>query len=947
MKKNPQIKHIEPVAGNATVKKTDNPSANLTSRKDSQKDPQKFPLLKAEKQFKGSVTPLEIKKSGKYKKPEKLPKPVVSAANRQILYVTADRQKINFTPDGTHHTAANIVRNEYDSKQSCYVLEFDDELTYLDDGAFMDCTALKTVILPESVTEIGKHAFERCTKLSRIHLGTNVRYIHTQAFLLCESLTNIELPEGLRVICHEAFECSGLKKINLPSSLLGVGNYDHPENGIVRGFSYNPFTGCTKLTSFKGKFATADGKFLVFKDYLGEPGNNYLIAAAPGAFDLNTECFIPDGIKTIGYTAFYGMNVQFVDIPKGVTTLEDNSFLYITTNGTTITLAETVSEIGIHAFDGASIGGLRFEGDTLPVIADSAFGSHSGIRYPILITALASHNSASALSDSNNKWCGYKNRIIIWQGDKEIWYHTTDNAPLSFDGNFGKPGSPVSAIGASFALDRRFLCTSRSQFESYAEENATIYVQTFDATVTGVPDHAFFQKNSLDYLSLPLTVSLIGAWAFYQCKSLLMFPMEHTTQLTSIGAYAFADDSLMKFSNSNAILMNNLRKLGNYAFLNCEAFGAANPDQPKSILILGQITRFGQGTFKNCKKITHVRIRGGQSGHETDCITAIGFNAFSGCEKLVQIDSYSSTDETINLPNVSEIGLSAFENCSKIASVTLGAPTSIGERAFFKCESLQSVTLLSPEALTSIGDNAFIMCIKLEKVGGSAVQTGVLLPNVTKVGEWAFANCRSLTSVDLPEATTIVGTVNNARNFGACFSLETVNLPKATVIPEYCFVNCKALTAISLPLVKTIERSAFRFCTALTSLSLPSVETIGDLAFEYTRNLTELRLGAKLTSIGKSIFYDSDVNVRNTGKLKLYLYTTDANFWDDAIKYDTLYNYFCYNTQTSHTTNLEPFKFHQIYLPEDPYRDIAETYLLYGDLFDTTVNGYGFYSLDA
>ena len=101
MKKNPQIKLVEPVAGKATVKKTDNPSGNLTFRKESQKDPQKLPLLKDEKQFKGSVTPLEIKKSGKYKKPEKLPKPVVSAANRQILYVTADRQKINYSPDGT------------------------------------------------------------------------------------------------------------------------------------------------------------------------------------------------------------------------------------------------------------------------------------------------------------------------------------------------------------------------------------------------------------------------------------------------------------------------------------------------------------------------------------------------------------------------------------------------------------------------------------------------------------------------------------------------------------------------------------------------------------------------------------------------------------------------------------------------------------------------------
>ena len=929
MKKTPQIKQVEP----------------LTVKKDILKDIQKGSLRKDAINFKGSISPLEQKVSGKYKRPDKYPTTVVPAARRQILYTTVRRQKITFTPDGIHHTEANIVKHSYDLKRSCYMLEFDDELTYLDDGAFMDCSALKTVILPDSVSDIGLHAFERCTNLHRIRLGKNVRYIHTQAFLLCESLSSIELPDGLRVICHEAFECSGLKDIKLPSSLIGVGNYDHPERGIVQGLYYNPFAGCTKLTSFSGKFATADGKFLVFKNYLGESGNDYLIAAAPGAFDINTECFMPDGIKTIGYAAFYGLKVLFVDIPKGVTALEDSSFMYITTNGTAITVAETVSHIGQHAFDGVSIGGLRFEGDTLPAIDNAAFGSHSNINYPIYITAFAAHNSAPALRERSNKWSGYKGRITVWQGDKEIWYHTTDNAPIAFGGNFGNTDNPASAIGASFALDRSLSSAAITRFDVSIPEDEKIFIQPFDAPVTGVPVRAFFQKYSLDYVSLPLTVSSIGDWAFYQCQSLLMFPLEHTAQsLTSIGAYAFADDSLMKFSNSNAILMNNVKELGNYAFLNCEAFGAANPDQPKSILILGQITRFGQGTFKNCKKITHIRIKGGQSGHETDCIGAIGINAFSGCEQLVQIDSFSSTNETINLPNVSEIGLSAFENCSKIKSVTLGAPTSIGERAFYKCESLQSVTLLNPDALTTLCDNAFIMCIKLEKVGGSSVQTGVLLPKVTTVGEWAFANCRNIKSIDLPEATTLVGTVNNSRNFGACFSLETVNLPKVTVIPEYCFVNCKALTAVAIPLVKTIERSAFRFCTALTSLSLPSIETIGILAFEYTRNLTELRLGANLTSIGKSIFYDSDVNVRNTGKLKLYLYTTDAKFWDDAIKYDTLYNYFCYDSSSSST---DPFKFHQIYLPEDPYRDIVETYHLYEDFFDTAVSGSGFYLIDA
>ena len=411
-----------------------------------------------------------------------------------------------------------------------------------------------------------------------------------------------------------------------------------------------------------------------------------------------------------------------------------------------------------------------------------------------------------------------------------------------------------------------------------------IGVQLFDGTVTGVPSGVFAQRNDIDYISLPGTIKTIAGFAFYNCSELQMFPMENSRDVISLGDFAFQGCSKMTFPHSNVVDLRNASGNGVSTFIGCESFGSRDETVP-SFLYLGPMIG-NTHTFTDCKKLTHILFFG-SNGQATDdaveCLKDVGESTFKGCEKLTTVNSYSLRTQTtgnyINLPGVSmdaagsfgNINKSAFEGCKSIKEVRFGAARIIGDRVFYNCTALEGVTLDGTQNLTQIGDYAFIMCQALEKVGGSNLQTGVSLPAVTTVGEWAFANCWKITSVDLPEATTLVGTVNNARNFSACNTLESVNLPKVTVIPEYCFYNCPSLTSVSLPAATTIEARAFGKCTALTSLSLPSVVSIGHFAFEYTRSLTELEFGPNLTTLGSTIFYDtSDDNaVRNYNKLEL------------------------------------------------------------------------------
>ena len=130
--------------------------------------------------------------------------------------------------------------------------------------------------------------------------------------------------------------------------------------------------------------------------------------------------------------------------------------------------------------------------------------------------------------------------------------------------------------------------------------------------------------------------------------------------------------------------------------------------------------------------------------------------------------------------------------------------TSIGDQAFYNCTSLTSVTI--PDSVTSIGDRAFRYCISL---------TSVTIPDsVTSIGGSAFYGCTSLTSVTIPDSVTSIG--------------------------DYAFYGCESLTSVAIPgSVTSIGWSAFYGCASLTSVTIPdSVTSIGNCAFASCTSLT-------------------------------------------------------------------------------------------------------------
>ena len=110
-----------------------------------------------------------------------------------------------------------------------------DSLTSISQAAFRGCSSLTTVNLPDSLTDIGNYAFRGCSSLTTVNLPDSLTSIGQEAFEYCSSLTTVELPDSLTSIGNSVFwECSSLTTVELPDSLTSIGN--------------SVFQSCTSLT---------------------------------------------------------------------------------------------------------------------------------------------------------------------------------------------------------------------------------------------------------------------------------------------------------------------------------------------------------------------------------------------------------------------------------------------------------------------------------------------------------------------------------------------------------------------------------------------------------------------------------------------------------------------------------------------------------------------------
>ncbi|MBR5137790.1 MAG: leucine-rich repeat protein [Clostridia bacterium] len=191
-------------------------------------------------------------------------------------------------------------------------------ITGIESYGFYCFASLKKVVLPKSLTKIGKNAFEYCNNLSEIDIS-NVQYIGNNAFSKT-GLKSVTLSDKLEVLEYSAFAgCEQLREVTINAEIKEISSYLFqgcislekvvlPDS--VEVIKNQAFSNCKKL------------KEIVIGTNLKEIGEE----AFNGCLELK-EISLSEGLVKIGRKAFSGcVNLRKVPLPEGLETIGEKAF---------------------------------------------------------------------------------------------------------------------------------------------------------------------------------------------------------------------------------------------------------------------------------------------------------------------------------------------------------------------------------------------------------------------------------------------------------------------------------------------------------------------------------------------------------------------------------------------------------------------------------------------
>ena len=412
-------------------------------------------------------------------------------------------------------------------------------LSVLPTEAFSECTNIKSLILPNTLTAIRTQAFWN-TSLVSISIPASVETIDASAFKGCSSLATVTFEKGSKLktiegshhfydddnnyYCGTFSDCRALTSIEIPAS--------------VETIEDSAFKGCSKLATVT--FEKGSRLKRIEGTYYSNGDNLHSYGAFSDCSAL-TSIEIPASVETIEWGAFYRCTaLQSVTFEKGSQLKTINGFLDCTSL-TTIEIPASVETIKYSAFKGCtSLKTVTFEKGTQLKTFDGFAGCTS-------LTTIEIPASVETIEDDAFSRCTSLTTIEIPASVETIkddaFYRCTSLQTVTFE-----KGSQLKTFGGFRS------CTSLTTIEIPASvetiKGAAFQYCTSLQTVTfekgtklkTIGNLTFCGCTSLTTIEIPASVETIEEYAFWNCTALTTVDMSACTQVTEIGDDAFSED---------------------------------------------------------------------------------------------------------------------------------------------------------------------------------------------------------------------------------------------------------------------------------------------------------------------------------------------------------------------------------------------------------------------
>ena len=632
-------------------------------------------------------------------------------------------------------------------------------VTSIAEDAFLGCTSLSSVTIPNGITSIGNSAFQGCTSLTSVAIPDGVTNIGSGTFLGCTSLTTVTIPESVNTIALDAFSgCSNLK-YNEKDDALYLGNTTNPCVALIKAKS-NDISSCSidNNCKFVASNAFSDCKNLKTVSF----NTNGVGNCFAGMTSIETVN-IGDSVTYIGNGAF-----------KGCTSLKSIDFPY------------SIKYIGSNAFDSCTSLILVSIPASVEYIESSTFNNPNATIYCEWYT----NPFGWTWDEYDDEYCWNDNvGTVVWgvKVYEGLIYSPSGQAVRGYIGSKKDITIPATIVSGDYAY--RVTSIDANVFGScpglrsvnIPASVTSIAASAFDGcdsikTITvnsNAIGNCFAGQKMLDTVVIGNQVTRIDEGAFNGCSNLRSLTIGHSVSI--IGGYAFGKcnnletveipASVSTMSSTAFSGCNNIKKLVcNSNHISNSFAGKTSLD---TVVVGNNVISIDAEAFKGCTNLRSVTIG--------DAVTTIGVDAFTNCHNL---------NEVIMGYSVKRIGAEAFRGCHKIKTISVPSQaTSIGADAFLYVKNVEYEGDASGEpwgALTVNGiiDGDFIYSDSLKTKLTAYIGEGShaeIPEGVTSIGQMAFFESENLNTVAISSSVTSIG----GSAFANCYNLVAVNVPKS------------------------------------------------------------------------------------------------------------------------------------------------------------------------